>query len=208
MTTQEQVLSVALDDAEDTGQYSLELRQRIADRLAQLNLAGPWLVDPAALAVHRYDPCTGVELARVWCGDAETWNARDELGTWVGKVGEQELPFASAKLALDACDSLLREQGRVLCPTPKSEPLPIPRCEDCGGTGVVTWAAPPDKAPTPCERCEGTGEYRPCPRCDDWGTVTWGRGDMTYEDDCPQCSGGVDPGDYDDDDDDTRWEQL
>jgi hypothetical protein len=129
MTTQEQVLSVALDQGDDTETYSDELRQRIANLLPRLKIASGWWVDRAQLSIHAYEVTSGHEVARVWCGDEETWVARDDLGTWVCRVGERELPFASAQAALDAGASEMRALGWVLCPT-TDEGLPVPTPRD------------------------------------------------------------------------------
>lgn len=57
-----------------------------------------------------------------------------------------------------------------------------PECDECEGSGVVTYCHGPHERERECDHCHGFGRRLPCPHCID-GTQS-GTGDT-----CPTCGG-------------------
>jgi hypothetical protein len=115
-------LEVALDHAESTT-YSTALRQRIADVLGELRIAGPWHIDRDQDWVRRpqgghAEDYVGLVVARDSLPVARwsTWNPTPE-----GPLQLKSGHVITAEQGKDAADAALLEAGWVLCPPPKTE---------------------------------------------------------------------------------------
>lgn len=109
-------LAVALDRAEELDEYPIELRQRIAELLPRLRIAGPWLVTyPSRL--EGFHP----EYQRAaTVGEVALVTTTGEGTRWTPLIGDPDHPgllprVATSELAREAADARLRELGWVLC---------------------------------------------------------------------------------------------
>ena len=108
-------MAVALDLANERDEWPVELRQRIAELLPRLRIAGPWLTVPLEGLQSEYQRGAaggGVALAMV--------TTTGEGTRWTPLIADPEHPgllprTATSELAREAADARLRELGWVLC---------------------------------------------------------------------------------------------
>lgn len=113
MTTQAQVIAVALDAALETGTFDPALQQLVADNLQHMRIAlwwrlgsdGAWRRFPA----EGGDPvCNAVLVGGIWHGS--------------GVEGRWRIPYDSLEAAKADEDDKARKRGWSLCPQPKASP--------------------------------------------------------------------------------------
>jgi hypothetical protein len=189
--TTTEALAVALDHAEETTLYPQQLRQRIANLLPALQIAGPWVRDEEQLLLQIFPALGQDAIATVWASP-EDWANDDDLGTWVLRLAHGEVPCASRVRAQELVVGALEEAGWVLAASPiaplctyrvRQEPCSacegegeIGGCPQCGAVQEVP-AFDPDERPGRCDYCGGTGRHDPllaarCPRCGGSGRMS------------------------------------
>ena len=108
--------AVALDLAQEHDKWPVELRQRIAELLPRLRIAGPWMVIHPPRSEEDYHP----EYQRTATVVVALVTTTGEGPRWTPLIGDPDHPellprTATSELAREAADARRRELGWVLC---------------------------------------------------------------------------------------------